>query len=195
MAQLADHNLVRLLDVFEHPPLKKVCPQDATAAAMAAEAYMNVYAWKYTISEHSPVLRRHIQTALELLNYSLSLEPRHVLALHLKVHLLETQPLNSTSGPDATLREGEAAADSLKALAQFPELPGHLVHMPCHVFIRTGRWQDAVEVCMADCLCRVRACVIIFITTVPGCFSTCLIKQASVCAPDSQPTADQCCRS
>eukprot|EP00892_Ulva_mutabilis_P008676 jgi/Ulvmu1/6180/UM028_0036.1 len=119
--------------------------QDATAAALAAEAYMNAHPWKYTLNEKSAVLRKDTQAALDLLKYSLSLEQRHVLALHLTIHLLETQPRESSPGEDATLAEGEAAADALAALAHFPELTGHLVHMPCHVFIRKGRWADAIE--------------------------------------------------
>lgn len=123
------------------------CTQDATAAALAAEAFMNVHAWKYTLSEKQHILRRDTQAALDLLNFSLELEPRHVLGLHLKIHLLETQPLHSSHDDgDATLSEGETAADALAKLSVLPEMPGHLVHMPCHIYIRTGRWAEAVTV-------------------------------------------------
>lgn len=121
--------------------------QDASVAALAAEAYMNVYAWKYTLSEEQHRLRKDAQAALDLLNYSLHLEPRQVLALHLKVHLLETQPSRAIHHDgDATLAEGEAAAFALAQLSALPEVPGHLVHMPCHIYIRTGRWAEAVAV-------------------------------------------------
>lgn len=153
--------------------------QVATIAALAAEAYMNAYAWNYTISETSAVLREEAATALELINYALSLEPMHVLALHLKIHLLETQPLKplqelqevkepaDSSVPDvdttstqhhsrttaalqnqqASLHAAEAAADTLAGLRHVSSLPGHLIHMPAHIFFRVGRWKDGIEVC------------------------------------------------
>jgi hypothetical protein len=135
-----------------------LCMQVATIAALAAEAYMNAYAWNYTVSETSATLRQEAATALELINYALSLEPKHVLALHLKIHLLETQPLETlhdlhahvdaqaSGGRVASLREAEAAADTLAALRHSSVLPGHLIHMPAHIFLRVGRWQDGIEV-------------------------------------------------
>lgn len=140
---------------------------------------MNAYAWNYTIYETSATLREDTATALHLINYALSLEPMHVLALHLKIHLLETQPLeaphelhevqehadsavlaNRTAstqgfsgtgdglkGQEASLHAAEAAADTLAGLRHSSSLPGHLIHMPAHIFFRVGRWQDGIAVC------------------------------------------------
>jgi hypothetical protein len=44
------------------------------------------------------------------------------------------------------LREGEDAADVLAGLRHLTALPGHLIHMPAHIFLRVGRWHDALEV-------------------------------------------------
>lgn len=157
--------------------------QEATVAALAAEAYMNAYAWNYTISETSAELREEAAAALELINYALALEPMHVLALHLKIHLLETQPFvapaevqdpqeaqdptssssfethgtvpthsstadawRSARTDGASLHAAEAAADTLAGLRHVSSLPGHLIHMPAHIFFRVGRWADGIEV-------------------------------------------------
>ena len=59
--------------------------------------------------------------------------PDHPLALHLYIHAVEASP-----NPE----KADAAADRLRDLA--PGL-GHLVHMPSHIDIRRGRWQEAIE--------------------------------------------------
>lgn len=148
---------------------------------------MNAYAWNYTVSETSATLREGAAAALDLINYALSLEPMHVLALHLKIHLLETQPLEALAegrepqedegsrnasrvpatvsaqsgtaaswhdsrGGDASLHAAEAAADALAGLRHVSSLPGHLIHMPAHIFFRVGRWRDGIEVrCGTPC--------------------------------------------
>jgi hypothetical protein len=68
---------------------------------MAAEALMNVHAWNYTVTEASSELRPDALQALALLDTALQHEPAHILALHLKIHLLEAQPLqHSEAGSD-----------------------------------------------------------------------------------------------
>jgi hypothetical protein len=44
------------------------------------------------------------------------------------------------------LLDAERAADTLAALRHTAVLPGHLLHMPAHIFLRVGRWQAAIEV-------------------------------------------------
>ena len=58
--------------------------------------------------------------------------PRHPYALHLLIHVVEASP-----NPQL----GDTAADRLRDMA--PGL-GHLSHMPTHIDIRRGRWQEAV---------------------------------------------------
>jgi predicted Zn-dependent protease len=63
----------------------------------------------------------------------MSLSPDHPGALHYYIHAMEeTQPERAT-----------AAADKLRDLV--PDA-GHLVHMPGHIYLRTGRYQDAIDV-------------------------------------------------
>ena len=63
----------------------------------------------------------------------LKLDPDHPLANHLYIHAVEASP-----DPG----KADDAADRLRG-AQ-PAL-GHLLHMPSHIDIRRGRWQEAVE--------------------------------------------------
>jgi tetratricopeptide (TPR) repeat protein len=58
--------------------------------------------------------------------------PQHPLALHLLIHAVE-----ASDHPE----RADAAADRLRDLQ--PGL-GHLVHMPSHIDVRRGRWQQAV---------------------------------------------------
>ena len=92
-----------------------------------------------------------------LLRAALRVDPRHPMALHLLVHVAEAgtpgpRPLPGAAaakgraeGAAATAStaawRGEAAADAL-ALLRLPQ--GHLLHMPSHVYVRVGRYRDAL---------------------------------------------------
>jgi tetratricopeptide (TPR) repeat protein len=60
--------------------------------------------------------------------------PNHTGANHYYIHAVE-----ASSTPD----RGQPSADKLGALAP---TAGHLVHMPSHIYLRVGRWEDAAEV-------------------------------------------------
>ena len=62
----------------------------------------------------------------------LAMSPRHPLALHLYIHAVEASP-----HPE----KAAAAADTLRDLV--PGV-GHLVHMPSHIDVVLGHWQQAV---------------------------------------------------
>jgi hypothetical protein len=59
--------------------------------------------------------------------------PRHPLALHLYIHLME---------PTSTPERAESAADALVGLMP---AAGHIVHMPSHIYHRIGRYADAIR--------------------------------------------------
>ena len=69
---------------------------------------------------------------LATLDAVLALDPKHPLANHLLIHAVEASP-----HPE----KADRAADTLRDLQ--PGL-GHLVHMPSHVDVRRGRWQEAI---------------------------------------------------
>ncbi len=105
-------------------------PRDADLGALYAEAVMNLRPWDLWPKNGEARPEREI--AITTLRKVLELSPSHPLGCHLFIHAVEAGP-----------NPGEAsdAADRLRAAA--PAL-GHLVHMPSHIDVRTGRWQQAV---------------------------------------------------
>jgi tetratricopeptide (TPR) repeat protein len=105
-------------------------PEDLDAAALHAEAMMDLQPWDYYDSNGEP--KGNTAKVVSTLESVMARNPEHAGALHLYVHAVEASPDPS---------KGVAAADTLREL-----LPGsgHLVHMPAHIYARVGRWHDAV---------------------------------------------------
>lgn len=70
--------------------------------------------------------------AKELLERVIAAHPDHPGAHHYYIHLMEA-------------REPHLAEPSADALGKLMPAAGHLVHMPAHIYIRVGRYDDAVE--------------------------------------------------
>jgi tetratricopeptide (TPR) repeat protein len=104
-------------------------PNDLDAATIYAEALMNTMPWDYWTEEGEP--KPETQKVLYTLEAILKREPQHPGANHLYIHAVEA------GRPQA----GIAAADRLGSLVPGS---GHLVHMPSHIYIRVGRYHDAV---------------------------------------------------
>src|SRR5262249_23281354 len=106
-------------------------PRDADIGALYAESLMNLRPWELWTADGQPQPETpEILTALEAVR---KLDPEHPLANHLYIHALEASP---------TPGRADEAANRLRG-AQ-PAL-GHLLHMPSHIDIRRGRWQEAIE--------------------------------------------------
>lgn len=122
---------------------------DATAYALAAEAMLNQCPWDFVNEDGR--LRPESKEAERLLKKALTMEPMQPLALHLCIHLAEVahddKDEEETGEFDFIRRKmektgwGERCAD---ALIRRHERMGHLLHMPSHLYIRVGRWHDAV---------------------------------------------------
>jgi tetratricopeptide (TPR) repeat protein len=112
-----------MADVF------KRFPQDADVATLYAEALMDVRPWNQWTREGQP--QPGTLEVVQALETARGLDPDHPGALHLTIHALEASPQPERA------RE---AADRLRNLV--PDA-GHLVHMPSHIDVRLGRWQDA----------------------------------------------------
>jgi tetratricopeptide (TPR) repeat protein len=109
----------------------KQFPDDLDAATLFAEAGMNLHPWGLWHVDGSPELgTEEIVATLESV---LRRDPEHVGAIHYYIHSVEASP-----SPERAL----AAANRLAALA--PNA-GHLVHMPAHVYIRTGDFDAGVK--------------------------------------------------
>ncbi len=105
-------------------------PDDADIGALYAEALMNEHPWD--LWEHDGTARPWTAGIVSVLERTLELDPDHPLALHLYIHAVE-----ASADPGAA----DDAADRLRNL--MPGL-GHMVHMPSHIDVRRGRWEEAI---------------------------------------------------
>jgi len=105
-------------------------PTDQDAATMFAESLMDLRPWNYWTRDGLPA--EGTNEALKTIQAVLARSPNHPGALHYWIHLWE---------PTAPER-AEKEADRL-----LPLMPGagHIVHMPGHIYMRVGRYNDAVK--------------------------------------------------
>lgn len=105
-------------------------PEDHDAAVLYAEALMNLSPWDYwQVGERPKPNTRTIMTTLERV---LASNPNHPGACHYYIHTVESA-------------RPQLAEDCADRLAGLMPGAGHLVHMPAHIYIRIGRWDDAIE--------------------------------------------------
>ncbi len=106
-------------------------PDDLDAATLFAEALMDTTPWNYWTEDSRPLaVTEEIVGTLESV---LAREPEHPLALHLYIHAVEAS---------ADPSRAETAADRLVNLVPGA---GHLVHMPAHIYLRVGRYEDVAR--------------------------------------------------
>jgi tetratricopeptide (TPR) repeat protein len=106
-------------------------PQDNDAAVLYAESMMDLNPWKFWAPDGTPAA--DTLEIVAVLERVLARAPRHIGANHYYIHAVEASP-----HPEKAL----AAAKRLETLAPSA---GHLVHMPAHVYIRTGDYLDAAR--------------------------------------------------
>jgi tetratricopeptide (TPR) repeat protein len=105
-------------------------PDDLEAATVAADARMNLSPWNYWTPEGE--LRPGHEQTLAMLEGAIASDPTHPGACHLYIHAVEAaQP--------------EKAVECAERLAGLMPGAGHIVHMPAHIYIRVGRYNDAIE--------------------------------------------------
>jgi tetratricopeptide (TPR) repeat protein len=109
--------------------LKTRYPDDLEAATLSAQALMDTAPWNYWDREGQP--REFTNEVLASLESVLARQPDHIGAIHLYIHAVEASP---------DPKRAEPYADKLAALVPGA---GHLVHMPAHIYLRTGRYNDA----------------------------------------------------
>lgn len=105
-------------------------PNDPDALALAAEATMDLSPWVYWTPDGRA--RRGTPTILRWLERGMMTAPHHPGICHFYIHAVEAvQP--------------ERAVRCAERLAALMPGAGHIVHMPAHIYIRIGRWADAIE--------------------------------------------------
>jgi len=108
----------------------KKYPTDQDAATIYAESLMDLRPWNYWTRDGLPA--EGTPDAIKAIEGVMARNPNHPGALHYWIHLWE---------PVAPER-AEKEADRL-----LPLMPGagHIVHMPGHIYMRVGRYNDAVK--------------------------------------------------
>ena len=115
-------------------------PEDFDVIALFAEAMMTRTPWKlWDIDRGEPSAGADTLETLALLDTGLGLilergEAPHPGILHMYIHALEMSPT-----PERALK----AADQLFELC--PDV-GHLQHMPAHIYVICGQYEDAIRV-------------------------------------------------
>jgi tetratricopeptide (TPR) repeat protein len=104
-------------------------PDDHDVVTLYAEARMDLRPWQYWTMDGEP--EEGTTEMVADLQRVLEADPNHPGACHYYIHAVEA----------VSPEKAVACADRLAAL-----MPGagHLVHMPAHVYIRVGRWADAI---------------------------------------------------
>jgi tetratricopeptide (TPR) repeat protein len=106
-------------------------PDDLDAMTLFAESGMNLHPWGLWRRDGTPEAgTQEIVTTLESV---MKRDPNHLGALHYYIHTVE-----ASNSPERAL----PAANRLAGLAPGA---GHIVHMPAHVYIRTGDYAAAAK--------------------------------------------------
>ena len=117
-----------------HDAMREVAkkfPDDLDAATLFAESGMDLHPWG--LWHHDGTPEAGTEEIVATLESVIKRDPNHMGAVHYYIHTVEASP-----SPERAL----AGANKLAAMAP---AAGHLVHMPAHVYIRTGDYASAVK--------------------------------------------------
>jgi tetratricopeptide (TPR) repeat protein len=109
----------------------KSFPDDLDAATLFAEAGMDLHPWGLWRPDGTPA--EGTEEIVSTLESVIRREPKHLGAVHYYIHAVE-----ASNSPERAL----AGADRL---AQLAPAAGHIVHMPAHIYIRTGDYEAALK--------------------------------------------------
>jgi tetratricopeptide (TPR) repeat protein len=105
-------------------------PDDPEAATLYAESLMNLRPWRYWTRDGRP--QPGTRELLGVLERVLAVSANHPGACHFFIHAVEEV-------------EPARAVPCAERLAGLMPGAGHLVHMPGHIYIRVGRYGDAIR--------------------------------------------------
>jgi tetratricopeptide (TPR) repeat protein len=104
---------------------------DLDAATLFAEAGMNLHPWGLWRPDGTP--EEGTEEIVATLESVIRRDPNHLGAVHYYIHSVE-----ASSSP-------ERALAGANRLAQLAPAAGHIVHMPAHIYIRTGDYEAALK--------------------------------------------------
>lgn len=111
--------------------VSKRFPDDLDAATLYAESMMNLRPWKLYTFDGTP--EPGTETIVRTLESVIQRNPNHPGANHYHIHAVEAS------------RRPDRAVPSAKRLETLVPGAGHLVHMPAHIWMRTGDYMAAVK--------------------------------------------------
>jgi tetratricopeptide (TPR) repeat protein len=111
--------------------VSRAYPDDLDAATLYAESAMDLRPWKLWTKDGKP--EDGTEEIVSTLEGVLKRDPNHLGANHFYIHAVE-----------ASTAPGRAI-DSAHRLPGLAPAAGHLVHMPAHVYIRTGDYAAAIK--------------------------------------------------
>jgi tetratricopeptide (TPR) repeat protein len=106
-------------------------PNDSDVGTLYAESMMVQMPWKLYASDFTPA--KDTPTIVAVLERVMQMGPEHPGGNHLYVHAVEP-----SDNPDRGLAAAARLCDAMPA-------SGHLLHMPSHIYVKTGRWAEAIE--------------------------------------------------
>lgn len=110
--------------------LQNKFPTVDEVTTLTSEALMDLHPWDYWLRDGKP--QAWTPEILALMERVMTRSPKHPGANHLYIHINE-----ASSNPG----KATASADLLRDLVPGA---GHLVHMPSHIYIRTGRYAEGI---------------------------------------------------
>ncbi len=116
------------LDIAYSKAMKQVYlqyPDDANIGALYAESLMDLHPWD--LWDKSGKAREWTPEILDVLDQTLKVDPKHIGAHHFYIHAVE-----ASNHPENGLNSAKLLDEGLAPGS------GHLVHMPSHIYIRTG---------------------------------------------------------
>ena len=115
----------------------KQFPEDSNIQTLYAASVMNTVPWNYWDKDGNP--SPNISEAKAALEKAMEINPDNPGAHHYYIHMVE-------------LPTPDLAVPSADKLASLMPAAGHIVHMPSHIYIRVGRYLDAVKINQAAIL-------------------------------------------
>lgn len=107
----------------------KKYPNDPDVGTLCAESIMDLHPWDLWAEDGTP--KEDTGEILSVLNQVLRIDSRNPGANHLFIHAVEASPKPELA---------ETAADRLRDMVP---ASGHLLHMPSHIDVLTGQWDQA----------------------------------------------------
>ncbi len=113
----------------EMKALSEKYPDDLDAKTLYAESMMNLHPWELWLKDGTP--NENTLEIIAAIESVLAVDSLHIGANHYYVHAIEASP------------HPEKALPSARRLATLVPNAGHLVHMPAHIYMRTGMYAMA----------------------------------------------------